>query len=162
MVGQDLEPLARDDDGNILVAFHPAGDDVDLHDEAPLTVSLVALWHDSRMLLVFNWQRGCWELPGGMIDSGETPYQAAIRELHEETGYQIDELTFAGYARFALGAEQRAEHAAIYAGRAIPGNTFTPNDEITAITWWDTFLPLPGRAQPLDIRLGQLAHAVLR
>lgn len=150
-----------DDDGNILVAFHRAGDDAGVRD-APLTVSLVALWHDDCMLLVFNRQRACWELPGGMIDPGETPRQAAIRELHEESGCQIDDLTFAGLARFALGPEQRAEYAAIYAGRATPGNTFAPNDEITAIAWWDGATPLAGRVQPLDVCLGRLARAALR
>jgi 8-oxo-dGTP pyrophosphatase MutT (NUDIX family) len=27
------------------------------------------------------------ELPAGLIDAGETPEQAAVRELKEETGY---------------------------------------------------------------------------
>ncbi|WP_083419539.1 NUDIX domain-containing protein [Pseudofrankia sp. BMG5.36] len=107
------------------------------------------------MLLVFNRQRACWELPGGMIDPDETPRQAAIRELHEESGCKVDDLTFAGFARFALGPEQRAEYAAIYAGRATPGNAFAPNDEITAITWWDGASPLAGRVQPLDVCLGR-------
>lgn len=30
--------------------------------------------------------KGQWCLPGGHIEPGETPQQAAIRELHEETG----------------------------------------------------------------------------
>ncbi|KAJ4501718.1 NUDIX hydrolase domain-like protein [Lentinula lateritia] len=30
------------------------------------------------------------ELPAGLIDEGETPEQAAIRELEEETGYKAD------------------------------------------------------------------------
>ena len=29
-----------------------------------------------------------WELPGGIIDPSETPYDAALRELVEETGYR--------------------------------------------------------------------------
>ncbi len=36
-------------------------------------------------LLVF-YRRGSWDMPKGKIDRGETPEQAAIREVQEETG----------------------------------------------------------------------------
>ncbi|RZL88026.1 MAG: CoA pyrophosphatase [Variovorax sp.] len=34
---------------------------------------------------------GQWALPGGSIDSAESPEQAALRELNEEVGLQLDE-----------------------------------------------------------------------
>ncbi|MFZ4634294.1 MAG: NUDIX hydrolase [Saprospiraceae bacterium] len=42
-------------------------------------------------LLVFL-RRGAWDLPKGKIDPGETPEQAALREVEEETGLQALEL----------------------------------------------------------------------
>ena len=44
---------------------------------------------------IFTGQRldspdGAWQMPQGGIDPGETPVQAALRELHEETGIEPD------------------------------------------------------------------------
>jgi ADP-ribose diphosphatase len=50
-----------------------------------------------RVLLVKQFrlpaERDLWELPAGRIDPGETPLQAAKRELREETGYSARKWT---------------------------------------------------------------------
>ncbi|WP_083507443.1 NUDIX hydrolase [Frankia sp. ACN1ag] len=153
--------LAGDDDGNQLLAFRPAGRATAI-EATPMPLALVALWHDDRMLLAFNRFRRSWELPGGMIDAGETPRQAAGRELREETGYDVDELILAGYARFAVGADQRIEYAVVYAGHATPGGGFSPNGEISALSWWNGKESLTGRVQTLDVTLARLARTALR
>jgi 8-oxo-dGTP diphosphatase len=38
---------------------------------------------------------GRWEFPGGGIDEGETPEEAALREFEEETGLK-EEISFSG------------------------------------------------------------------
>lgn len=52
---------------------------------------VLALTPAQEVLLVRLYRRGVddviWEIPGGMIDPGETPLEAAQRELREETGY---------------------------------------------------------------------------
>jgi 8-oxo-dGTP pyrophosphatase MutT (NUDIX family) len=50
-----------------------------------------ALTKDQDVLLIRLYRHGAgqviWEIPGGVIDPGETPREAAGRELLEETGY---------------------------------------------------------------------------
>ncbi len=51
-------------------------------------------------LMVKQWRHGAQEMsiefPGGVIDPGETPEQAAERELREETGFTSGRLVLAG------------------------------------------------------------------
>ena len=54
--------------------------------ERQFTASTLVLLEDRRILLVHHRKLGVWLYPGGHIESGETPDEAALRELKEETG----------------------------------------------------------------------------
>ena len=42
--------------------------------------------------LMVRHARRSWEMPGGKVNPGESPEAAAIREFHEETGYDVGSL----------------------------------------------------------------------
>ena len=50
----------------------------------------------TRRSLRLRRHRGQWALPGGRIDEAETPEQAALRELHEEVGLDLDSAAVLG------------------------------------------------------------------
>ena len=56
--------------------------------------NVVALTANDELVMVEQYRQGTnlieLELPGGMIDPGETPAETAPRELREETGYAGD------------------------------------------------------------------------
>lgn len=58
---------------------------------APDWVNVVALTKDHRLVLVRQFRYGInefsLEIPGGIIDQGEDPVAAGVRELREESGY---------------------------------------------------------------------------
>lgn len=155
MVGMD-RALARDAEGNALTAFLPAARTPRVPDDVPMPAALAVVWYGTEVLLVLNRFRQQWELPGGRIDPGETPLQAALRELWEESGLRLPTLALAGYARFRLTGPPREEYAAIYsAGVSNRSMGFTPNEEISAICWWDATGPPSADTQIIDATLAK-------
>jgi 8-oxo-dGTP pyrophosphatase MutT (NUDIX family) len=62
---------------------------------------------------------GMWGLVGGHIEPGETPEDAARREVREETGFAVGELTPFGHV-IAGGLERFVYHARA-GGEVVPG-----------------------------------------
>jgi 8-oxo-dGTP pyrophosphatase MutT (NUDIX family) len=55
-----------------------------------------------------------WCLPKGHLESGETPEQAAVREIAEETGIEGRVLTALGTIDFWFAAEGRRVHKLVH------------------------------------------------
>ncbi len=58
-------------------------------------VNIIPLTADHRVVMVRQYRHGSnqvtLEIPGGLVDEGDTPEEAASRELFEETGYKAEE-----------------------------------------------------------------------
>ena len=80
--------------------------------EADEWVNVVPVTDDGHVVMVRQWRTGTrevtLEIPGGIVDPGETPAEAALRETLEESGYGGGELV-------ALGA--LAPNPALFANR---------------------------------------------
>ncbi|MDG1491666.1 MAG: NUDIX hydrolase [Planctomycetota bacterium] len=65
--------------------------------DAPDWVNVVALTSEREVVIVKQHRFGIAaptiEIPGGMVDPGEEPLAAAMRELREETGYEAERWT---------------------------------------------------------------------
>lgn len=66
-----------------------------------VTADIVAITKEEepKVLLIergFEPYKDCWAFPGGFMEMDETTEECAIRELEEETGIQIAELTQIG------------------------------------------------------------------
>lgn len=57
--------------------------------EKPLIIAAGGLVTNAKGQLLVIFRRGCWDLPKGKLDEGETIEACALREVQEETGLQI-------------------------------------------------------------------------
>ncbi len=68
--------------------------------ESPAWVNVVALTGEDELVMIRQFRHGSrvvtLEIPGGLVDPGESPAAAAERELFEETGYRAGRLESLG------------------------------------------------------------------
>lgn len=65
-----------------------------------MTIPVIENHEGKKFVMVWQWRHGAknlsLEFPGGVFEPGETPEQAAVRELYEETGYKPRKITKLG------------------------------------------------------------------
>ena len=119
-------PLAR------FVAFH----DLPEADPPPALApafAVVMARGPAGVVLVFNRYRKVWELPGGMIDPGESARDCARRELAEEAECVAGALDWLGLVEVDDG---RRHCGAVFACDVTAVPTLVSNAEIDGIAAW--------------------------
>lgn len=103
----------------------------------PLRYTLCLLTRYERVLLLHRNRppnQGLWNGVGGHIEAGETPRQACLREIREETGFDVPEITYSGVLIWQ-GFEIPYGGLYIFHAAAPEGNARS-NDE-GELAWWN-------------------------
>jgi len=101
---------------------------------------MMAVDDKKRILLVRQYRlparQYLWELPAGKVDEGESPLQAAKRELIEETGYQAKKWT--KLVTFFPSPGYVAEKMTIFLATDLTAGQATPMEDERIETRWFT------------------------
>jgi ADP-ribose pyrophosphatase len=99
---------------------------------------MMAVDDKKRILLVRQYRlpagKYLWELPAGKVDEGETPIQAAKRELIEETGYRARK--WEKLSTFYPSPGYVAEKMTIYLATGLTAGEATPMDDERIEACW--------------------------
>jgi ADP-ribose pyrophosphatase YjhB (NUDIX family) len=99
---------------------------------SPIVAASAAVFRGGRVLIARRMNPPLWSLPGGKIEPGESLAQAAIREVREETGVEIEIVGPAGEIEVALSGARYRIHA--FAARWRAGEA-RPGAEVSAVEW---------------------------
>lgn len=114
----------------------------------------VAIFDEAgRLLLARHVHDGLWATPGGGVEPGESPLEAAVREVHEETGLLVrDCALFGAYGGTDFevtypDGTRTAYVVTMYGTTTFHGSLKLQVDELREVAWVDQRsvkdLPMP-------------------
>ncbi len=134
--------------------------------EAPFVVCESADWvlvipvtHDGQVVLIRQYRHGVQqvvlEVPGGVVDAGESPEAAAARELREETGFSAGRVQLLGTMMPNPAINSASCHVVL-----AEGCHRTAEPQLDPFEKIDVLLR-PLAEVPEMIRCGELSHALV-
>jgi 8-oxo-dGTP pyrophosphatase MutT (NUDIX family) len=120
------------------------------HDLLLLPGAAAVVRDDDGRILLLRRDDDRWALPAGMIEPGEHPAEAVVREIFEETGVVAEVQRLAGVALHAsvYPNGDRCEYLAVwFRCRAVGGSPRPDGDESLEVAWFE-----PGALPELDER----------
>lgn len=99
----------------------------------------------NRVLLAHRNDYDLWNLPGGCLDHGETPWQGVIREVKEETGLEVEVDYLAG----VYSKPDKNEVIFQFVCRKM-GGQLTLNEEARALEYF-AFDDIPTNTSPKQV-----------
>jgi len=127
--------------------------------DCPDWVQVLAFTPDRRVLLVRQFRHGTrqvsLELPGGVVEPGQTPEEAGRRELREETGYIAD--NFRQMAAFRPNPAIQSNTAYVFAAenaRQAGPTDFDENEDLDLVL-------VPAAALRRLVLAGTVDHVIM-
>ncbi len=86
----------------------------------------------SGKLLLLKRHNGIWEFPGGGVEFGEDPKDAAIRETREETRLRAKDVKLVGVTSAVFQAKGKQKHAiyAVYLAKSFSGKPILSSEHL--------------------------------
>jgi 8-oxo-dGTP pyrophosphatase MutT (NUDIX family) len=124
--------------------------------DSPSWAAAVCLTPKQELVLVRQYRHGhegaSLELPAGIIEPGEAPLAAAVRELYEETGYEAETAEPLWSIRPEPARHRQWAHMAFVRSSANPRDAEPEETEDVTVELWP--------AAQLDAIVAQMVHAV--
>ena len=133
------------------------------------SITVVIRDDEGRVLLVRERSSGQWGTVGGLVEIGEHPAEAAVREAKEEAGVDValtGILTAVGGPRYEVvypNGDRTAYVAVVYGASVVAGEPVHDGDETTGAGWFTldevASLDLNSFARALFDEIGLLPRA---
>lgn len=121
--------------------------------------NIIAITDNQEVLLVKQFRYGkedfTVEIPGGMVDKGESPEVAAKRELLEETGYRAEKIELIGIADPNPAIQNNRCYMYLATGLKFTGEFHLDTTEEIEV------LSVPLKNIPEMIQKGEITHSLV-